>query len=71
MYNSAPACHNQTTKSSKFRTKFQIIALRALLNKALQALKETTDADGCEKTFFYRTNFHRFHVYLFDLFLLN
>ena len=42
MYTSWPACHNQTTKFSKLSRQIQIVVFRGLINKALQALKETT-----------------------------
>ena len=62
MYISSPASHNQTAQSPSSGRKFQIAALRFLLNKALQALKEIPH--HCENTFFNKTNFHRFHVHL-------
>ena len=68
MYTSSPASHKQTAKSSKFRKQFQIATVCVLLNKALQALKETPE--DCENTFLYRTNNHRFHVHKFKLFFL-
>ena len=65
MYTSSPACHNQIAKFSKFTSQFQLAAIRDLLNKALQALKETPDE--CEKTFFNTTSFHCFHGLLFKI----
>ena len=66
MYVSSLANRNQTAKSSKFRRQFHIAALRFVLNKALQALKE--NPNDCYKTYFNITNFHRFHVHLFKHF---
>ena len=54
-------------QSFNVQKKIQKNMLRVLRNKVLQALKETLD-DCQRKTFFYRTNFHRFHVHLFILY---
>ena len=59
------ASHYQTAKSSDFRSQFQIAALLVLLNKYLQALKETPF--DCENTFFNTSDFHRFHVHFIQL----
>ena len=66
MYTSSHVSHNQTAQLFQFRKQFQIAALHFLLNKVLQALKETPD--DCGNTFFNTTNFHRFGVHLFKFF---
>ena len=66
MYTSSPPNHNQTARTPKSKRQFQIAALCVLLNKALQALKETQD--NRKKTFFNTITFHRFKVSLFKLF---
>ena len=66
MFTSSTASHHQTTKSSEFRSQFQIAALRVLLKKDLQALKETPV--DCENTFFNTTNFNRFYNHSFKHF---
>ena len=65
MVNTSPESHNQTAQLSRFKRHFQFALLRAILNKSLQALKETPY--GCEKAFFNTTDFHRFHVHLLKL----
>ena len=66
MYLSSAASHNQTSTSFKIKKHFQFDALRVLFNKALQALKETTD--DCENKFLNVRNFQRFDVNSFKLF---
>ena len=66
MFTFWPGCHNETTKSSKFRRQIRIAALRVLLNKVLQNLKE--NPEYCDKNFFNATNFIRFPVHLFKPF---
>ena len=67
-YMSSPANPNQTTKCGQFRRQLQIAALRVLLNKALEALKETPD--DYEKTFFKTTIFHGIHNHFSNSFFL-
>ena len=50
MYPSSPASHIQNAKLSKFRRQFQTASVRVLLNKVLQALKETLG--DCKKKHF-------------------
>ena len=59
-------CHKQTTKSFEVRKRVTTPALRLLLNKAPQGLKETPE----DCVFFNATNFHRFYVQLFNIFSL-
>ena len=61
---SSHGCHNKTTKSSKLQRFLKIRALRVLLDKAFQALKEIPD----DSEVFNPTNFRRFDVYLFEFF---
>ena len=61
MFTSSLVCYNQTPGPHFSEDRqFHIAALPILLNKSLQALKETLE--GCES--FNATIFYRFHVHL-------
>ena len=65
MFTTPPGCHNQPQKSLTFFRRICVAALRVVLTKAFQTLKE--NPEDCNKNFSNVLNFHRFHVHLFKL----
>ena len=66
MFTSSPGCYNPLQKPLEYKRYSKVAALRALLTKVLQAVKENTD-DYDEK-FLKATNLKLFHVHLLIFF---